>query len=86
VAKFDLPYVVAEGTTTYNSPAGQLIAWGDYFDAAPDVTSGNLVWLHGELAVSTTTWEMRATRVKTDAPTLHCTAQYLPGGVSCEAG
>ena len=84
--KFDLPYVVAEGTTTYNSPAGQGIAWGDYFDAAPDVTSGNLVWLHGELAVSTTTWQMRAARVKTDAPTLHCTAQSLPAGVSCEAG
>jgi hypothetical protein len=84
--KFDLPYVVSVGTTTYDGPAGQGIAWGDFFDAAPDPTNGNMVWLHGELAATSTTWQMQAARVKTNAPTLHCTQQFLQGGISCEAG
>jgi hypothetical protein len=76
--QFDAPYVVAEGTTHFDGAA-----WGDYFDAAGDVQSGNQVWLHGELAVNATTWKMQAARVPTEAPPLMCKVHYLPTGLSC---
>jgi hypothetical protein len=65
---FEVPAQVAAGTTTYGDDT-----WGDYFDAAPDPTNGNFVWLHGELPVTATTWKMHAARVSTtQAANLKC--------------
>lgn len=72
-SEFEVPALVAAGTTNYAPIPESEEAWGDYFDAAPDPTDGNFVWLHGELPASTTTWKMHAARVSTTlAATLQC--------------
>ena len=79
--QFDFPAVVTQGSVAYNPPQ---IAWGDFFDAAPDITNPNQVWLHGELAVNATTWKMRAARVQTTvAGSLKCDPT-LPGETGSE--
>jgi hypothetical protein len=76
--QFDFPEVVMQGSAAYGSPP-QPISWGDFFDAAPDITNGNQVWLHGELAVNATSWKMRAARLQTTvAGNLKCDPT-LPG-------
>jgi hypothetical protein len=70
---FEVPALVAAGNTTYVLKSESSEVWGDYSDAAPDPTSGNFVWLHGELPATNTTWKMRAARVSTTlAAKLQC--------------
>jgi hypothetical protein len=78
---FEFPAVVTAGTATFAPNTESSASWGDYLDAAPDIGSGNLVWVHGELPTpcdcpTTTTWTMRAARIPTTTP---------PSALTCNA-